>query len=554
MLDTSETTAKRRTDFDESPTARAEAVVNALAERRFDDVRPLFVDEQEGVPVDQLPESWEQLTSLFGRFEGITNVSHDSDEGVATVTFDLHSGEFDCRLTFDDGEITACEIEQGGGLSAYVRAARVLGRQYIGRAAERLGLRNTVRATAPEERRRVARKVIEHFEAERYDEIGALFSPELSSLLTDQELESAWNRCGAGFTSVTTVEYEPTDEDQPDGRAYVYFSADDGKQRLSVSFDADGRVCGVHFSPADAGKVSEYELPEYVDEAVTETDVDALGDELRAKFAVPPGSGPHPSVVLVHGSGLSDMDGTGGANRPYRDLALGLASRGVAVLRYDKRPRTLDPGFTVEDGTVADAATAVEWLRGHDETDGRIAVLGHSLGGYLAPRIVAETDAAGIGILAAPSRPLLDVLVRQAEFLVEHDEDDEEALAEFRESAARIRDGTAADDEYIEEWPASFWRDLEEYDPVEVASGLDARVLVCHADADWRVTDEDYERWRAGLDEDAHLQRYEDRTHSFFPSTGDPFEAGQEPSDVDSEVVYDVANWVTSLPQWPHNS
>jgi len=59
---------------------------------------------------------------------------------------------------------------------------------------------------------------------------------------------------------------------------------------------------------------------------------------LPGTLTIPVGPGPFPAVVLVHGSGPNDRDETVGANKPFRDLALGLASRGIAVLRYESGP------------------------------------------------------------------------------------------------------------------------------------------------------------------------------------------------------------------------
>ena len=83
----------------------------------------------------------------------------------------------------------------------------------------------------------------------------------------------------------------------------------------------------------------------------------------------PVGAGPFPAVVLVHGSGPNDRDSSFGPNKLFRDLAEGLASRGIAVLRYDKRTRThagrvaplLD--FTVKEEVVDDAVAAVKKMR-----------------------------------------------------------------------------------------------------------------------------------------------------------------------------------------------
>src|SRR5437868_1155092 len=59
--------------------------------------------------------------------------------------------------------------------------------------------------------------------------------------------------------------------------------------------------------------------------------------ELPGTLGLPKGSGPFPAVVLVQGSGPQDRDETMGVNKPFQDIAWGLASNGIAVLRYDKR-------------------------------------------------------------------------------------------------------------------------------------------------------------------------------------------------------------------------
>ena len=62
---------------------------------------------------------------------------------------------------------------------------------------------------------------------------------------------------------------------------------------------------------------------------------------LPATLTMPVGAGLAPGVVLVHGSGPGDRDATVGQIKQFKDLALGLASRGIAVLRYDKRTRCM---------------------------------------------------------------------------------------------------------------------------------------------------------------------------------------------------------------------
>ena len=132
-------------------------------------------------------------------------------------------------------------------------------------------------------------------------------------------------------------------------------------------------------------------------------------------------SKPVPAVVMVHGSGASNMDERVMKLTPFRDLAEGLAKRGIASVRYDKRTfahrRKLAgmQGMTVKEETVEDALRAVELLKG----DPRIArdgvfLLGHSMGAMLAPRIDAEgANVRGLILMAGTPRRLEDIVLRQ---------------------------------------------------------------------------------------------------------------------------------------------
>ena len=132
-------------------------------------------------------------------------------------------------------------------------------------------------------------------------------------------------------------------------------------------------------------------------------------------------SAPVPAVVMVHGSGSSNMDEKVMKLTPFRDLAEGLAQRGIASLRYDKRtfahPLKFSrlPSPTVKEETVDDAIRAVEMLKRDPRMDsGRVWLLGHSMGAMLAPRIDAEgADVKGLVMLAGTPRRLEEVVLRQ---------------------------------------------------------------------------------------------------------------------------------------------
>ena len=113
---------------------------------------------------------------------------------------------------------------------------------------------------------------------------------------------------------------------------------------------------------------------EVLPDDLMEEDISFYADEkypLDGKITTPKEGEVLAGIVLVHGSGPNDMDETIGVNKPFSDLAYGLASKGFAVLRYDKR--TLTHGtemtksedykyLTIDEETAYDAAAAVEFL------------------------------------------------------------------------------------------------------------------------------------------------------------------------------------------------
>lgn len=127
-----------------------------------------------------------------------------------------------------------------------------------------------------------------------------------------------------------------------------------------------------------------------------------------------------PAVVFVHGSGAGNMDEQVYALTPFRDLAEGLAARGVASIRYDKRTFTYGRQLrgqliTVEEETIEDAIRAAEVLRSDPRIDAdAVFIVGHSMGAMLAPRIDAEGGAfRGLVLLAGTPLRLEDIVVRQ---------------------------------------------------------------------------------------------------------------------------------------------
>lgn len=284
---------------------------------------------------------------------------------------------------------------------------------------------------------------------------------------------------------------------------------------------------------------------------------------LPATLTLPHGSGQFPAVVLVHGSGAHDRDETIGANTPFRDIAHGLADRGIAALRYEKRtrryPRLLsDEQLTIDRETTDDALLAIRKLRALRMIDQRrVFVLGHSQGGMLAPRIAARApEVAGIVLLAAPSRPLLDLLVeqhRRIDLLDDGVISDAEQLLIHRliESVRAIRAGR---EPLPSELPmglsARYWRSVDAVDPVAEAATIRQPMLLLQGGHDLQVVSADWLRWRRAFAGTPRVTfvHYDTLNHLGIAQHGPPSIRGYRvPGKVSPELLDDIALWIELL-------
>jgi uncharacterized protein len=336
---------------------------------------------------------------------------------------------------------------------------------------------------------------------------------------------------------------------------------------IRVSFNESGQVAGLTYHLA-AG-LTPYHPPVYVDAAAfheVELTVGSGEWALPATLSLPDGSGPCPAVVLVHGSGPQDRDETIGPNKPFRDLAWGLASRGIAVLRYDKRTMALADRYTpeliarvtVQDEVVDDALSAVRLLRQTPGIDPlRIYVLGHSLGATVAPRIGQQDPSiAGLIVMAGITRPLEDVILDQYTYLYglsgAMTDEQKAELKELSVKVARVKDPNLSNQVPAKDLPLgvnpAYWLDLRGYQPAEVAKSLAMRIFVLQGERDYQVTVAgDYPAWQKALGEksSATLKLYPKLFHLFM--TGEGPSTPQEymvEGHIDEEVIQDIAEWI----------
>ncbi len=411
----------------------------------------------------------------------------------------------------------------------------------------------TCGVTAAPDFEALGRETVSELAAGAFDKVVARFDQKMAAGLPREKLAAVWeqvtNQIGA-HKSVTSVQIIPV---PAQGVTAVDLTTAFEKTPfvIRLAFNDDGKIAGLFFlgPPKNAAA---WNPPAYADQSMFAEAPVAVGDfSLPGTISLPKRDGLAPGVVLVHGSGPHDRDETIGPNKVFKDLAWGLASRGIAVLRYDKRPASVKPKTgTVKDETVDDAVAAVDVLAsqpGVDKT--RRFVLGHSLGGMLAPRIASASAALkGFIVLAGTTRPLEDVIIDQFTYLRGADAPETSAAQDF---ARRVRDPQLRADMSVDfmgsPMPASYWLDLRGYRPEELAAKLGKPMLVLQGGRDYQVTLEDFAGWKRALEGRAHA------TLTVYPALNHLFIAGEgrsmpdeylRPAHVDPQVITDIANWI----------
>lgn len=348
---------------------------------------------------------------------------------------------------------------------------------------------------------------------------------------------------------------------------------ENGEVGFKITFDPDGKVAGLHTVPLESGGATPttvaYVNPSYVDpNSFTETEVTVGTGQwaLPGTLTLPKGNGPFPAVVLVHGSGPNDRDETILSNKPFKDIAWGLASQGIAVLRYDKRtlahsnlftPEVLK-SLTLQEETIDDALLAVKLLRTKKEIDPqKIYVLGHSLGAIAAPRIGEQDPSiAGLIIMAAPTRPLEDIYTEQLKYIfglqASLSDTEKSYLANEEKKATLVKSPDLSVDTPGNELPmgisGAYWLDIRNYNPATTAATLTIRLLVLQGGRDYQVTPDNLDGWNAALSGKANatIKLYPDLTHLFISGSGKPTpEEYSIPGHVAEEVIIDIAHFIS---------
>lgn len=419
--------------------------------------------------------------------------------------------------------------------------------------------------------------VLDLLVSRRFDDVRAAFVAQLRPFVLTSKLAEAWTTTFGEQSGPVTLGPRTSDA-RPDGvtEDRVVVHVGDRTGQLVVCATPTGALTALGLEPGTPTADVPWQPPCYADPATfdeVELQVGPRTVATPATLSLPRMPGRHPALVLLGGSGPTDRDGTSGSRKPLKDLAWGLASSAVAVLRFDKitysRPDAMrhNAELTVADEYLVHADHALALLRATALVDDRrLVVAGHSLGGTVTPRVIARnSDVAGMIILAGAALPLHWSLVAQLRRMASADVPaDEASLSALLEQVRRVDDPalTAATPASALPLglPASYWLDLRGYHPAQLAAELPQPMLVLQGSEDAQATVEgDLAEWQAALGRRRNVQlRVFAGDDHFFMRTGDADGGGADSAGdaaedasqehVDEAVMQACVDWVRALP------
>ena len=260
-----------------------------------------------------------------------------------------------------------------------------------------------------------------------------------------------------------------------------------------------------------------------------------------------------PAVVTITGSGQQDRDEYipfAGGIRLFRQIADTLSRRGIAVLRLDDRgvgASSGDPREATSADFADDVRSALAWLRGRPDIDGtRLALIGHSEGGAIAPMVAAtDSQLKAMVIMAGPGEPGIEISMAQNRFIVDRDSSLTPAQ---RDSVLRSARASLENPNQAVPW-IRFWMT---YDPAPVARKVKAATLIVQGATDRQVPVAEAEKLaaliRAGGNTDVTVKIFPNRNHLFIEDPDGDFRNYDQlhTNLVGADVLGTIADWLAA--------
>jgi hypothetical protein len=415
--------------------------------------------------------------------------------------------------------------------------------------------------------KQIAHNFIEKYYALDFDYCYAQFDSVVQKQFPEDMFKQAYSQTEFRYGKFLKILETSLAEEQGYHLTSTVIEHEKGKYIMQITYVDNKKIVGFFFKPYTDQSLnnSQYKIPNYADTSKFTVKNVKFGNKykLDAQLTLPNSSKKVPVLILVHGSGPNDMDETIGPNKPFKDIAYGLASSGIAVFRYNKRTSQYNNEMalirneiTLYDETIEDVIYAFNFLKTIPEIDpSKIFILGHSLGGLAIPKIAQEIpNAQGFILMAAANQPLEDKFLEQYTYISKLKNNqgiDSTTLKLISEQVQKVKNKDYGDNIHPETQPlgisGTYWKYLETYKPLELVKEIKQPILVIQGQRDYQVTENEFNIWKKALDnkKNATFKLYPKLNHLFLE--GDKNSTPEEygiPSNIPNYVIEDISKWI----------
>lgn len=385
-----------------------------------------------------------------------------------------------------------------------------------------------------------------------FKETVSTFTDQVKLQTTEEDLKQAWDIIATGLGSYKGIRDITEKAAGAKTVVVVILDYDYTGVKITFSYNADKKLDGLwlNFAPFEPAITSN----KYFEE--TEITFGSKKNPIKGILTLPKKVKKPPVAILVPGSGYHDADESIGSNKPFRDLAYGLAKKGIAVIRYNESTSGNSKSeFTIQDDSLNDVYQAIKYAKKLKSVDKkRIYIIGHSLGGMMAPKIAADNkEVAGIVCLAGSPRKLEDIIFDQNKMALEADKTISPALlnlylSQVRAIVNKVKNINKSSPDIILGYPESYWYSLNKIDIPAIAKKLDIPIFIAQGSADFQVyADVDFVEWQDLLKgkDNVTFRLYDNLNHLFMKTNGrtDTTEYNIKGT-VDKKVIEDIAEWI----------
>jgi len=378
----------------------------------------------------------------------------------------------------------------------------------------------------------------------------------------DQMVEM-WGKIETFFGEFQSAHYICVDDSKENISVYATVNFKRKSQDLNIVFNDKNKIIGFFMAETIPCEKEVYPLPKYAKQKkYIETEIQFKSGDLTL-FGTLTQAVKHktntPIVIFVHGSGPNDRDESIGPNKLFKDLALGIATKGISSLRYDKRTfRYKNPELsnTIQKEVTNDVTSAIKWLKQNENTKNNpIFVVGHSLGAYVAPLIANQnTEVKGIVMMAGNFRPLEELVLAQYQYISTLKGENEASLkpiiADLKVKLNYLKDSLTENsppNKLPLGVPPTYWLSMHNYNHKAVIKNLSIPIFVMQGERDYQVTMTDFNLYGKIMAEKSNYtaKSYKNLNHLFLEGKGKP-NPGEylTQSNVPKYVLIDIVKWI----------